>query len=101
MRYPLVLLAVLTLVFGACQEKPLCCEPAPCPTCWQQYGSPYANVPNTEDILLYEMNLWNQTSEGTLAAAEAHLDSLVDLHINTVWLMPIFPQGTVNSVGSP
>jgi len=101
MRYPLVLLAVLTLVLGACQEKPLCCEPAPCPTCWQQYGSPYANVPNTENILLYEMNLWNQTSEGTLAAAEAHLDSLVDLHINTVWLMPIFPQGTVNSVGSP
>ena len=101
MRIPPVLLGVLTILLGACREKSNCCEPAPCPTCWQQYGSPFSDVPQTEHILLYEMNVWNQTSTGTLKAAEAHLDSLVALHINTVWLMPIFPQGELNSVGSP
>ena len=67
------------------------------------------NVDNTvaysmDNRVIYEMNLYNFTKEGTLAAAEARLAELRTLGIDIVWLMPIQPrsqQGKIGSLGSP
>ena len=59
-------------------------------------------VPNQH--VIYQLDLYNFTSQGTLAAAQARLDYLKDLGIDIIWLMPIHPrgvQGRIGSLGSP
>lgn len=59
-------------------------------------------VPNQN--VIYELDLYNFTSQGTLAAAQQRLDYLKDLGIDIIWLMPIHPrgiQGRIGSLGSP
>ena len=59
-------------------------------------------VPNHH--VIYELDLYNFTSAGTLAAAQQRLDYLKDLGIDVIWLMPIHPrgvQGRIGSLGSP
>jgi len=50
--------------------------------------------------VLYEMNVRQLTAEGTLAAAEKHLERLRGLGVDAVWLMPIHPIGEVNRKGT-
>lgn len=67
------------------------------------------NVDYTEPIsdgnrIVYEMNLYDFTSEGTLASATEALDKLDRLGVDIVWLMPIYDrgdQGKIGSLGSP
>ena len=59
-------------------------------------------VPNQH--VIYQLDLYNFTSQGTLAAAQERLDYLKDLGIDIIWLMPIHPrgvQGRIGSLGSP
>ena len=59
-------------------------------------------VPNQN--VIYELDLYNFTSQGTLAAAQQRLDYLKDLGVDIIWLMPIHPrgiQGRIGSLGSP
>ena len=59
-------------------------------------------VPNQN--VIYELDLYNFTSQGTLAAAQQRLDYLKDLGVDIIWLMPIHPrgiQGCIGSLGSP
>jgi 1,4-alpha-glucan branching enzyme len=59
-------------------------------------------VPNHH--VIYELDLYNFTSAGTLAAAQERLDYLKDLGVDVIWLMPIHPrgvQGRIGSLGSP
>lgn len=67
----------------------------------KQYGDPFDNVPETRDIAMYEVNIRAFSQSGNLKGVEAKLDSIKNLGINVVWLMPIYPTGDVNSVGSP
>ncbi len=66
-----------------------------------QYGTPFAGVPQTEDIIMYEVNLRAFSSSGDLQGVINKLDHLQSLHVNVIWLMPIHPIGAVNSVNSP
>lgn len=50
--------------------------------------------------VIYEMNVRQLTSEGTLRAAAAHLTFLREMGVDAVWLMPIYPIGAVNRKGS-
>ncbi|MBQ2418241.1 MAG: alpha amylase C-terminal domain-containing protein [Alistipes sp.] len=50
--------------------------------------------------VLYEMNVRQLTSEGTLAAAAEYLPRLKELGIDCIWLMPIYPIGAENRKGS-
>lgn len=68
---------------------------------YAQYGTPYVQVPATGDIVMYEVNLRAFSAAGTLQGVINRLDELQKLGINTIWLMPIHPIGTVNSVNSP
>jgi len=65
-----------------------------------QYGTPYASVPNTQDMVIYEVNIKTYTP-ATLAGAMARLDSIKALGVNVIWLMPTYPIGVLKSVGSP
>ena len=65
-------------------------------------AGPSTFVPNQN--VIYELDLYNFTSQGTLAAAQQRLDYLKNLGIDIVWLMPIHPrgvQGRIGSLGSP
>ncbi len=65
-------------------------------------AGPSSFVPNQN--VIYQLDLYNFTSEGTLAAAQQRLDYLKDLGIDVIWLMPIHPrgkQGRIGTLGSP
>lgn len=44
-----------------------------------------------KDAVIYEVNVRQYTPEGTFAAFSAHLQTLKDMGINTLWFMPIHP----------
>ena len=50
--------------------------------------------------VIYEMNVYDFTSQGTFAAAEQRLPELRKLGIDIVWLMPIHPRGVKGKIGS-
>lgn len=64
-----------------------------------QYGTPFAGIPETKDIVMYEVNLRAFSPQGTFAGVAARLDEIKALGVNTIWLMPIYPVGILNSVG--
>lgn len=58
-------------------------------------------TPATEDIVMYEINTGAFSSTKNFEGIINRLDSIKALGINTIWLMPIYPVGIVNSFGSP
>ena len=66
-----------------------------------QYGTPFGNMPATEDIIMYEINLRAFSATGDLQGVINRLDALDSLGINVIWLMPIHPTGEIKSVHSP
>ena len=71
------------------------------PTGYQQYGTPFDGIQETPDLILYEINLRAFSEAGNLQGVIDRLDELESMHINTLWLMPIYPIGEINSVNSP
>ncbi|MBE0638273.1 MAG: alpha-glucosidase C-terminal domain-containing protein [Bacteroidales bacterium] len=68
---------------------------------YEQYGVPFEDVPDTEDIIMYEINLRAFSSTGDIQGIINKIDHIEDLGVNVIWLMPIHPIGQVNSVNSP
>src|SRR6267154_254235 len=66
-----------------------------------QYDVPFASVPGTTDIAMYEVNLGVFSPGGNLSGVKNKLDQLKELGINVIWLMPIYPIGELKGVGSP
>lgn len=67
----------------------------------EQYGVPFDKVPETSDIIMYEINIRAFSESGDLPGIISQLDSVKKLGINVIWLMPVYPDGDINSVGSP
>jgi glycosidase len=65
-----------------------------------QYGTPYASVPSTKDMVMYEVNP-KTFSPANFQGVQARLDSIKALGVNVIWLMPTYPVGVTKSVGSP
>ncbi|MFP5039727.1 alpha-amylase family glycosyl hydrolase [Parasediminibacterium sp. JCM 36343] len=65
-----------------------------------QYGTPFTNVPDKQDAIIYQVNIRAFSSQG-FAGVTARLDSIKALGINVVYLMPIYPVGTLKAVNSP
>ena len=97
MNFRIVYICVLLSLAFACGDDPI----VPTPTGTQQYGTPLTNVPDVDKATIYEVNLRAQSSEGTLQGVISKLDHIKSLGTNIIWLMPIYEQGVVNSVGSP
>lgn len=68
---------------------------------------PYIEITHpgwSKNATIYQLNTRQFTSEGTFAAAEAHLPRLKKLGVDILWLMPIHPIGEENrkgTLGSP
>jgi glycosidase len=71
------------------------------PSTFVQYGTPFANVPDRRDAVIYQVNMRAFSTQSNFQGVIARLDSIKALGVNVVYLMPIYPVGTVNSVNSP
>jgi glycosidase len=58
-------------------------------------------IPETEDIVMYEVNLRALSATGDIQGVIGRLSEIKALGINVIWLMPIHPIGEINSVNSP
>lgn len=67
----------------------------------EQYGTPYAQVPDPQDAGIYQVNLRAFSKEGNFKGVQNRLDAIKALGVNVLYLMPVYPVGTVNSVNSP
>lgn len=91
---------LLSLVFVACSKTDtvasvgLASDP-------QQYGTPFANVPEGRDATIYQVNIRTFSQAGNLSGVTARLDSIKSLGINVLYLMPIHPVGIVRGINSP
>ena len=54
----------------------------------------------TADIVMYEINPTAFSASKNLQGITNRLDNIKALGINTIWIMPIYPVGVVNSFGS-
>ena len=68
-------------------------------SCSQEKAEP-AHPEWAYDAVIYEMNVRQYTTEGTLAAAAQHLPRLKELGTDVVWLMPIYPIGVKERKGT-
>lgn len=99
-----IFIAFLLLASISCnkeKENPNPPDPPVEDSLYQQYGTPFTGIPETEDIVMYEVNLRAFSSSGDLQGVTDRLDELADLKVNVIWLMPIHPVGQINSVNSP
>jgi glycosidase len=66
-----------------------------------QYGTPYNNVPDARDAIIYQVNTRAFSAQGDLRGVMQRLDSIKDLGANVLYLMPVYPVGLIKSVNSP
>ena len=66
---------------------------------YPQYGTPFTSVPNTQDAIIYQVNLRAFSSDASFKGVIARLDSVKALGINVVYLLPIYPVGVLRSAG--
>ncbi|MES2649567.1 MAG: alpha-amylase family glycosyl hydrolase [Bacteroidota bacterium] len=66
-----------------------------------QYGTPYTGIPAKKDAIIYQVNIRAFSSAGNLNGVTARLDSIKALGTNVLYLMPIYPVGTLNGINSP
>jgi glycosidase len=98
------LLLLVTIVFAGCSKsKPFVPTPTPTPVGSSdpaQYGTPYASVPATKDIVMYEVNI-KTFPNANFAGVDSRLDSIKALGVNVIWMMPTYPIGVLKASGSP
>jgi len=63
------------------------------------YGTPFDKVPDTKDIVMYEVNLRSFSASHDFKGVQVRLDSIKALGVNTIWLMPTYPVGILKSAG--
>lgn len=66
-----------------------------------QYGTPFAGVADRQDVTMYQVNMRVFSSAGNFQGVLARLDSIKALGANVIYLMPVFPVGTLNAFNSP
>lgn len=86
---------------GCNDDDPIVVNPPVTKDTVQHYGTPFQDVPEIADIVMYEVNIKAFSNAGNLAGVTAGLDSIAALGVNVVWLMPIYPEGELKGVGSP
>lgn len=95
------LIAILLIVGCSKDDSSNNVEPTPTPTEPVQYETPFAGIPNTSDIVMYEINERAFSTSGDFAGIISRLDQIKELGVNVIWLMPTTPIGSINSINSP
>ncbi len=100
-------LILILVIFNSCSKST---QPSPTPSpilppvtdsSFTQNGTPFNNVTDPRDASIYQVNMRVFSAAGNLQGVLARIDSIKALGINVVYLMPIFPVGSLNSVNSP
>ena len=97
----LLLTALLSL--GACKSSPAVIDPPIINTNNDpvQYGTPFTGVPDARDVVIYQVNMRSFSSTRNFQGVISRLDSIKNLGVNVIYLMPIYPVGALKSVNSP
>ncbi|GEP98040.1 alpha-amylase family glycosyl hydrolase [Chitinophaga cymbidii] len=66
-----------------------------------QYGTPFNNVPDRPDAVIYQVNMRVFSAAGDFAGVINRLDSIKALGANVIYLMPLHPVGVLNGINSP
>src|SRR5688572_17723706 len=96
-RMQLLMFAGILLFALACEKDPVPPVVNP-PDPYEQYGTPFSQVPSNDNMVMYEVNLRAFSAEGDLQGVISRLDEIKALGVNVIWLMPIHPIGAINSV---
>lgn len=103
----IVVFLVLLITLGACKDDPVVIDPpiieppVVVNTDSAQYGTPFANVPDARDAVIYQVNMRSFSNTRNFQGVIARLDSIRALGVNVIYLMPIFPVGALKSINSP
>lgn len=96
-----ILLAILLSSFCSCDSNDLT-EPGDGPDDKTEVTvEPFDQIPSQEEMVVYEVNVTAFSSAGTLNGVKEGLDHIESLGVNVIWLMPIYPIGDLNGIGSP
>jgi glycosidase len=66
-----------------------------------QYGKPFEHVPDSRDVTMYQINMRVFSESGNFQGVTDRLEDIRNLGVNVIYLMPIYPIGTLKSVNSP
>lgn len=66
---------------------------------YEQYGTPFNNVPDAQDATIYQVNIRAFSEEGSLQGVIDRMDHIKSLGVNVLYLMPIYPVGEERSAG--
>jgi len=100
-RWALPTLLVLVSLLNACRDNPSLPLPQDPTPPYPAYGTPFGGVPDTRDMVMYEVNLRAYSSAGNIQGVINRLDSIKLLGVNVLWLMPLHPVGVLKGINSP
>lgn len=100
LRIKLVLYFLPILSLISCDKDPVK-KQDPYNIQYEQYGDPFQEVPEIEDVIMYEVNLRAFSSAGDLQGVIDRIDSIAEFGVNVLWLMPIYPIGIEKGINSP
>ncbi len=66
-----------------------------------QYGTPFTGVPDPRDVTIYQVNIRAFSATHNLQGVASRLDQIKALGVNTIYLMPVYPVGSLKAVNSP
>jgi len=69
----------------SCKEEAPIKDPETKPTGYTQFGTPFANMPSTENVVMYEVNLRAFSNSGNIPGVIERLDEIKDLGVNVIW----------------
>jgi len=95
---------LLTWLLAACSKSsdtPPAPPPPPPDNTLVQYGTPFANVPAPADAVIYQVNIRAFSTPGNFQGVITRLDSIKALGANVIYLMPVYPIGSLKAVNSP
>jgi len=98
------LIVFVTLLLLVSCSKNSIVSPTPIITTNQdtvQYGTPFTGVPDSRDAVIYQVNMRCFSATRNFQGVINRLDSIKALGVNVIYLMPIYPVGTLKSINSP
>lgn len=101
-KLPTVILLSITLI--SCENAEVVDHPVivkPDVPVFEQYGTPFNEVTDPQDAVIYQVNTRAFSATHNFQGITARLDSIKNLGVNVIYLMPIYTVGALKSINSP
>ncbi len=89
-----ILLILFISLFSFCKKSDTMAVATPL---YAQYGTPFANVPEAKDAVIYQVNPRAFSADASFKGITGRLDSIKALGVNVIYLMPVYPIGVLNA----